>query len=318
MNEIFKTMTTSILIVDDEPFLRELIKEYVIPMGYNTVEAGDGVEAWSILNEKKHKFDAIVLDRKMPNMDGLELLKKIKSHPELSTLPVIMQTGSKNDDEILEGLQAGCYYYLTKPFGRALFESIVKTAVADHFAYRQLQEELQKQSQSLALLDSGSFTFRDLNESRVLTKLIAAACPEPDRVATGLSELLINAVEHGNLEISYADKSRLLAEQKWEKEVEHRLKLPKFTERKVSVQFERNQNDIIISIKDQGAGFEWQQYLEISPERSGDTHGRGIAMAKMMSFNRIEYLGNGSEVKATIHLPVKNADEERPIKSMSH
>ena len=229
-----------------------------------------------------------------------------------------MQTGSGNDEEILEGLQAGCYYYLTKPFGRALFESIVKTAVSDHFAYRQLQDELKKQSQSLALLDSGSFSFRDLDESRILTKLIAAACPEPDKVATGLSELLINAVEHGNLEISYAEKSQLLAEQQWEHEVERRLNLPKFSGRIVSVHFERHENDIVIMIKDQGKGFEWQQYLEISPERSSDSHGRGIAMAKMLSFDHIEYAGNGNEVKVTIDIDNTKLNEDIPLKSVAH
>ena len=311
-------MTTSILIVDDDPFLRELIKEYVIQMDYDAVEAADGVEAWGILQQNKHQFDAIVLDRKMPNMNGLELLIKIKSHPDLNKIPVIMQTGSGNDEEILEGLQAGCYYYLTKPFGRALFESIVKTAVSDHFAYRQLQDELKKQSQSLALLDSGSFSFRDLDESRILTKLIAAACPEPDKVATGLSELLINAVEHGNLEISYAEKSQLLAEQQWEHEVELRLNLPKFSGRIVSVHFERHENDIVIMIKDQGKGFEWQQYLEISPERSSDSHGRGIAMAKMLSFDHIEYAGNGNEVKVTIDIDNTKLNEDIPLKSVAH
>lgn len=309
-------MTTSILIVDDDPLLRELIKEYVIQMGYDTVEAADGIEAWSILEQDKHRFDAIVLDRKMPNMNGLELLKKIKAHPDFSMIPVIMQTGSGNDNEILEGLQAGCYYYLIKPFERAMFESIVKTAVSDHLSYRQLQEELQKQSQSLALLDSGSFSFRDLNESLVLTKLLAAACPEPDKVATGISELLINAVEHGNLEISYAEKSHLLAEQEWEHEVESRLNQPKFADRIVSVQFERGENEISIVIKDQGKGFEWQQYLEMSPERSGDSHGRGIAMAKMISFNHIEYQGKGNEVKVTID--IEKAAEEIPLKSATH
>jgi len=309
-------MTTSVLIVDDDPLLRELIKEYVIYMDYDVVEAVDGVEAWSILEEDKHRFDAIVLDRKMPNMNGLELLKKIKAHPDFSMIPVIMQTGSGNDNEILEGLQAGCYYYLTKPFKRAMFESIVKTAVSDYLSYRQLQDELQKQSESLALLDAGSFSFRDLNESLVLTKLLAAACPEPDKVATGLSELLINAVEHGNLEISYAEKSRLLAEQKWEHEVECRLNQTKYADRIVSVQFERDENEISIVIKDQGEGFEWQQYLEMSPERSGDSHGRGIAMAKLISFNHIEYLGKGNEVKVTID--IEKAAEEMPLKSATH
>lgn len=296
------TNQANILIVDDEPLLRGLLKKYLSDMGYITVEATDGAEAWSILKQSNDQFDAIILDRMMPKMDGLEVLKKIKAHPALNMIPVIMQTGSSEKHQIIEGLQAGCYYYLTKPYEQAMFESIVKTAVLDHLNYRLLQEELQKQSQSLMLLDSGSFSFRTLDESLVLTKLLAAACPEPDIVATGLSELLINAVEHGNLEIGYAEKSSLLAEQKWEQEVERRLNQSKYISRYVSVNFERSVEKISIIIKDQGEGFEWQQYLEMSPERSGDSHGRGIAMANMLSFNNIEYQGKGNEVQVTIDI----------------
>ena len=290
----------NILIVDDEPLIRNIIREYLNGMGYGTVEASDGIQAWSILQQSSHKFNAIILDRNMPNMDGLEVLKKIKSDSKLNNIPVIMQTGSTKKHEILEGLQAGCYYYLNKPFQKDVFVSIVKTAVSDHLNYQLLQEELKKQGESLMLLDSGSFSFHTLEESRVLTKLLAAACPEPDKVATGLSEILINSVEHGNLEISYAEKSNLLENQQWQQEIEYRLQQEKYASRYVSVQFIRNANEINIEITDQGKGFEWQQYLEVSPERSSHSHGRGIAMANLFSFDSIEYKGNGNSVKITI------------------
>lgn len=305
----------NILVVDDEPLLLEILKEYLDEMGYSTIEANDGVEAWSILQEPSHQFDAIILDRMMPNMDGLEVLKKIKAHPTLNKVPVIMQTASVEKHEILEGLQAGCYYYLTKPFERDVFTSIVKTAVSDYLNYCSLQEELQKQSQSLMLLNYGEFSFRTLDESRVLTTLLAAACPEPDIVATGLSEILINAVEHGNLDIGYSEKSRLLAEHKWEQEIKQRSEQPEYTNLYVTVRFERSVDKISIVIKDQGEGFEWQQYLEISPERSGDSHGRGIAMANLLSFDSVKYKGNGNEVKVTINTATAVDNENNILKT---
>lgn len=307
----------NILVVDDEPLLLEILKEYLDEMGYSTIEANDGVEAWSILQEPSHQFDAIILDRMMPNMDGLEVLKKIKAHPTLNKVPVIMQTGSVEKHEILEGLQAGCYYYLTKPFERDVFTSIVKTAVSDYLNYCSLQEELQKQSQSLMLLNYGEFSFRTLDESRVLTTLLAAACPEPDTIAMGLSEILINAVEHGNLGIGYSKKSRLLAERKWEQEIKQRLEQPENTNLYVTVRFKRSADKISIVIKDQGEGFEWQQYLEISPERSGDSHGRGIAMANLLSFDSIEYKGNGNEVKVTINTATAVDNENNILETAS-
>ena len=55
-----------------------------------------------------------------------------------------------------------------------------------------------------------------------------------------------------------------------------------------------------ITIRDEGSGFDWMSYLEIDPRRAFDTHGRGIAMAKMLSFSRLEYHGNGCEVVACV------------------
>ena len=308
----------NILIVDDEPILLEILNEYLDDMNYDVVEANDGKEAWDILQNPKHQFDTVILDRMMPNMDGLEVLKKIKAHPALSKIPVIMQTGSVEKHEILEGLQAGCYYYLTKPFAEDVFTSVVKSAVNDYLNYRSLKEELKKQNQSLLMLDSGSFTLKTLDESRLLTTLLAAAFPEPDKVATGISEILINAIEHGNLGISYSDKSLLLAEQKWESEIEKRLKQPQFKNRYVSVEFKRSNTEISIEIIDQGDGFEWQQYMEISPERSGDSHGRGIAMANLLSFDNLEYKGKGNHVKVTLNISSAFEDDDPKLKTIAN
>lgn len=296
-----KNNKPNILIADDEPILLEILNDYLEDMGYNTVEAKDGEEAWAIAQNPSHQFDTIILDRMMPNMDGLEVLKKIKAHPALNKIPVIMQTGSTEKHEMLEGLQAGCYYYLTKPFEEDVLTSIVKTAVADYLNYCSIREELKKQNQSLMLLNTGTFSCRTLDESRMLTTLIAAACPEPERVASGLSEILINAIEHGNLGISYKEKSKLLAEHKWEEEVNHRLQQPKYSALIVIVEFKRSKDKVDIEIIDQGDGFEWLEYLEISPERSGDSHGRGIAMANLLSFDSLEYKGKGNHVKVTIN-----------------
>jgi len=65
-------------------------------------------------------------------------------------------------------------------------------------------------------------------------------------------------------------------------------------------EIERGKGELTFVIRDQGAGFDWQGYLEMSPERAFDTHGRGIAMSRMISFDNLEYRGRGNEVKAVI------------------
>ena len=68
------------------------------------------------------------------------------------------------------------------------------------------------------------------------------------------------------------------------------------------VEFMRNPGELRFTVRDQGKGFDWQQYLEMSPERAFDTHGRGIAMSKLLSFDRLEYRGCGNEVECVVKL----------------
>jgi len=147
------------------------------------------------------------------------------------------------------------------------------------------------------------FRYRNLSEARDLALLLADASLDPGRTLNGYSELLINAVEHGNLSISYAEKSTLMNEGRWAEEVETRLQHPDFTDRRVNVTLEKTANANCVTITDQGNGFDWQTYVEFSPERVFDLHGRGIAMSKVISFDGLEYLGKGNSVVTTVLRP---------------
>ena len=129
------------------------------------------------------------------------------------------------------------------------------------------------------------------------------ACPDPDKVVPGISELLINAIEHGNLNIGYTEKSRLKHSGMWEKEIAHRLTRPDYKDKMVAVAFRKQDKMITITIRDEGNGFDWSDYLEFHPERMFDYNGRGIAMAKVYSFDEIKYSDKGNVVTATILLP---------------
>ena len=289
-----------ILVVDDEPFNLEILIEYLEDAGFGTVSAQNGVAAWNSLEQSPETFSAILLDRMMPEMDGMEVLARVKKHPLLKALPVIMQTAKAAKEDILEGLQAGAYYYLTKPFDKDKLLAIVKTAVDDYQGYRSLQNELVQNTRAFSMLDSGQFHFRTLEEGRNLAALLAHTTPEPDAVVLGLSELILNAVEHGNLGIGYEEKSSLKEIDGWAAEIERRLALPENREKRVALNFERTDGEVRFVIQDQGEGFAWDKFMEISPERAFHTHGRGIAIANAISFSRLEYLGNGNQVLAVV------------------
>lgn len=102
----------NILIVDDNPkYIADALPMY----GYDVEVATDGVQALKIL-QKNHKFDIVLLDVMMPNMDGWQTLKAIRSDNKLKHLSVIMLTAINEESKQVSGLRAGADDYITKPF----------------------------------------------------------------------------------------------------------------------------------------------------------------------------------------------------------
>ena len=121
-----------VLIADDEPFNLEIVSELLEDAGFEPVLIENGVEAWRLLDERPERFDAVLLDRMMPGMDGLELLGRIKADPRMEELPVILQTARAGKQDVAEGLEAGAFGYLSKPFDKAMLIDVVTRAVAEH------------------------------------------------------------------------------------------------------------------------------------------------------------------------------------------
>jgi len=291
-----------VLVVDDEPVGREILAENLGYEGYQVVEADSGEAAWKLIDATPDRFDAILLDRMMPDMDGIEILRRVKMRADMRHVPVIMQTGMTADADVLEGLQAGAYYYLTKPFSADTLLAIVAAATRDYRGHKELAEEVKRQGRILSCLAEARFVYRTPDEARSLAALLANVAPEPGRVVLGLSELMLNAVEHGNLAIGYQQKSALIEADRLQGEIEARLNNPDFSGRRAEVEIRRGEKTLTFRIRDEGAGFDWQGYLEMSPERAFDTHGRGIAMSRMISFDNLEFRGCGNEVEAAIKL----------------
>lgn len=291
---------TCILVVDDELIGREMLADNLRDDGYAVVEAETGAAAWQQIDAAPDRFDAILLDRMMPDMDGIDILRRLKQRPDMAQLPVIMQTAMTADAEVLEGLQAGAYYYLTKPFSAETLLAIVAAATRDYRGHKELAEEVLRQGRTLSCLVQARFVFRTPEEARNLAALAANAAPDPGRVVLGLSELMLNAIEHGNLGIGYAHKSQLIEQSRLHEEIDRLLSMPEFGGRHAELEIERRPGELSFVVRDQGAGFDWRSYLEMSPERAFDTHGRGIAMSRLISFDTLEYRGCGNEVRAAI------------------
>jgi CheY-like chemotaxis protein len=124
-------VSTTLLIVDDNPADRELLVEYLRGDGYVFVFAGSGEEAWELIESRRAHIDVVLLDYVMPKMTGIELLRRMKKHAELKVVPVILQTGVTDRSVILEGIRAGAYYYISKPVDPEMLQSIVAAAASD-------------------------------------------------------------------------------------------------------------------------------------------------------------------------------------------
>ncbi|MFK8138793.1 MAG: response regulator [Bdellovibrionales bacterium] len=117
---------TKILIAEDTPIQGKKLKFYLEKFGYDVVWAKDGLEAWQVFQETS--FSIIITDVQMPNMDGLEFLKNVKSSKQSHT-PVIVLTTLKDDETLLKALDQGASEFLNKPFRPQELQIRVKNLV---------------------------------------------------------------------------------------------------------------------------------------------------------------------------------------------
>ena len=287
----------SVLIVDDDPGALLLIKTILANEGYRLVTAADGEEARRLLEKEPDQFLAVVLDWDMPKMNGIELLSWIKSQPALEDIPVVMQTAMDSSEQIRQGIDAGAFYYLTKPFDKELLHSVVRAALMDSRSKRALLMKLKQSENPFELLTEGSFRFRNLAEGERLAVWIANACASPPR-AMQITELITNAVEHGNLGITYEEKTEFVSRGTWAAEVERRLAFPQNQTKTVSLTFSKHTHGVTVLIEDEGPGFDYSRYVKLDESRAFDNHGRGIALAG--TFLELQFLGRGNRVLVTI------------------
>src|SRR5689334_20646259 len=121
----------TILLVDDDALFIQLISPLLSKEGYSLLTANDALEAQEILNKHADILSVVLLDWEMPGMSGIELLKWIREQNKFEDLQVIMQTGRDNPEHIKEGIDAGAYFYLTKPVKKEVLLSTINAAILD-------------------------------------------------------------------------------------------------------------------------------------------------------------------------------------------
>lgn len=285
----------TVLIVDDDRAVRMMLAENLSIVGYSVLEAGDGRQALAALEADASRIDTIVLDREMPEMNGMQFIRHVKRDARYRHIPILMVTGHDNPEQVKEGLEAGVYYYLPKPVQMTVLKPLLDAAIRETARTRTLRRELRMHRNSFLRMEQSQFHLNSLSGAEGLACFLAYCYPEPDRAVHGLSALFVNAVEHGIADIGFARKGQLIANGTWHKTVEECLARPENRNRYAQVLFRRGEDGCHITVTDPGNGFNWREYLSYNPSRAQHKHGRGIAQALATSFDSITYNERGNE-----------------------
>lgn len=285
-----------VLIAEDDGPSADYLSAVVRELGHEVAVARDGVEA--LESFEANRPDLVMTDVQMPMMSGLELLRAIRER-SADTL-VIMVTASDAQEFAIEAMQAKANDYLIKPMGipelRALFEK-----------YARIVEQSRIDVSIQSLYTERKFTLKLPNDIRYVGRVAehlsweaSAFLQKTDRLSVrlGLEELLLNAVEHGNLEISHREKSQALEAGKSVLALyEERRRNPEFEARRVTVEGHLQPGDCEWFICDEGKGFNSGALADpTTTGRLTALHGRGIFLARFQ-FDELEYLGCGNRVR---------------------
>ena len=121
-----------ILVIDDEPFMRKLILRVLYELEIqNVAEAADGAEALVKVEDSMNSLDLIICDLEMPNMDGIEFVKRLREMPGFpnADIPVLIVTGHSEAESVRGAVEVGIHGYLVKPISKQTLEARIISAL---------------------------------------------------------------------------------------------------------------------------------------------------------------------------------------------
>lgn len=285
-----------ILIVDDDRTVRFYFREVCEVNGHDVMEAEDGGAALKAYGS--YNPDLIISDVDMPYMSGLELLEIIRKEDHETI--VIIVTSMSSQDVATKAMELGANNFLRKDACRSdLVPLLLK--------YESIARSISHRRQIEAMITERKMTFYLDNQldglpetvNKIMNETGSAISPiDKTSIQLGLIELLVNAIEHGNLGITYEEKTRAMENNTLRLLYHERMVQEKYHERKVKVEFHQDAVGYEWIITDQGEGFDWKDLIDPVDDASlYMTHGRGIFLAQFQ-FDEIEYIGKGNVVRA--------------------
>lgn len=290
----------TLLVVDQCRDTRALALERAREKGLSVIIASDPAVAQTTLEMTVP--DVVLTDLFAPDQSGVQLVRLIRSRYPLCAIILMAEEG--NETAVVEALRAGAVDYLTKPIiGEELGESLDRAVEA----IPRTVEDIHGLEQVEYRLIIGTDLACVENTVSWLMQVTARMLPETQRlhVRATLIELVLNAVEHGSLEICLRDKREALATNRYDTLVEARRRDPRFSSRKVTAcaSYDKRARTLRYSVLDEGKGFRWKRLLNRTEDSCGtqEANGRGLFLAQAF-FPDLSYNDAGNEVSFTIPL----------------
>ncbi len=280
-----KKEKANLLIVDDEESILTVLSEYFRSLSYRVYTAENSEEAMKILNANQ-KIDLLITDIALPGMSGIDLLKISR---EIRTdVPVIIITGIKALDYAISAIKHGANDYITKPFELTEVRKIVEKVLRYRF-------NVQKRDKLFQYAKSMNIHFeiptKEIDAAVVadfLAKFLFTSgfCDHAGYHQLNLAfiETLINAIEHGNLELPSTMKAgEFEINPAFEELRDARMKDAHYGDRKIKISFQFNQQFFSLTITDEGPGFDWKKFFDEKShpkEMSIESYGRGFLLIR--------------------------------------
>ena len=272
-----RSMTGRVWVVGDDPRSVERLEHGLLTAGF-VCECLGTAAACVRLAAGRPGVGRVLLDA-VPGAAAAELLDGLRR----SGVAVTMLVEAEDLPAIEAGLVSGVAGFAVKPV-----------------ELRTLMAAMMLPGGEVLTPSGGCFPFRTLEDVSGLSQLVAGLCPDPASVQIALSELMNNAIEHGNLGLGFERKGELMAAGAWRNEIERLLGMPEHAARFAYLRVECRPREVRFLIRDQGQGFDPQPYLDLDPTRSVEPHGRGIAIARMLAFPELVFLDGGRCVEGVV------------------
>ncbi|MDP1769495.1 MAG: response regulator [Nitrospirota bacterium] len=294
------TPSRTLLVVADNPDTQTVILEHARAKGHSVIAAT--TPALGLTTFDMTQPDIVIMDLFLPDQEGMTLVKQIRERRP--TCPVVLLTDAGHDDSTMEGLRAGALDYMQQPIHEEAFAQVLQRAIHSLPASVDDAPGVERLEYVLVMGPDTNYV-----ESTVTWLIQGTAMGLMEarqlHLRAALQELVMNAVEHGCLELRYRDKIEAMAKDQYDALIQQRRQDVRFRDRRVTIRaiYDKREQTLTYQIADDGKGFNWKSRgnLRLDACPTGDASGRGIFLTQSF-FPDLRYNEKGNEVTFAVRL----------------